>query len=286
MIQKTECVACTSNNLVFFGNKSGHCYHRCLTCGTLQLVPMPDSDAMKLAYEKNYAASGHCQALPEVRNQAALPQFQAITKMLVDHCNPELVLDYGPGWGGLLKTLNERGIPAEGAELSELMVTHCRAEGFTIHQTDLANMEGNGIYDAIVMSSVFEHLTDHVQWLTDAKRLLKQNGLVVSLQPTSHFASLLGTLFRFGIKSRELPQLHQVFWPPWHTVLFSTSGMRTLVESQGFDMVEIRPAPLQREDGFTGILQRSLSIINNAATPLFGVKWPMWVGHIFAFRVK
>lgn len=282
------CVGCGAAACVFFGPKQGHVYLRCRECGTLQLDPIPDAAAMQAAYAGDYAASGHCQAAPEVRNRAAQPQFQGILDALHAHLDGPSeawrVLDYGPGWGGLLAALRAEGVAAEGAELSEAMIAHCRAQGFPVHACDLSDLEGEARYDAILMSSVFEHLTDHAAWLHAAQRLLKPGGLVVSLQPTAHFATLLATLTHLGSRRRELPTLHQVFWPPWHTVLFSRQGMTALVERHGFAGEAIYPAPIQREGGFTGLLQRGLAATNHLAHPLFGNAWPLWVGHVFVLR--
>ena len=280
------CIACGNEPLRFFGARNGYSYFRCAGCGTLQLVPMPDMETLAQAYRDSYADTGHCQARPETRNDQARPQFEAICAALRRHASPALVVDYGCGWGGLLQVLHANGLNVIGVELAETMATYCESLNFKVVKSDLKDIEGGEFCDAIVLSSVFEHLTDHAQWLNAARRLLKKDGLIVSLQPTSAFATLLGLALRFGIRAWELPQLHQVFWPPWHTVLFSVSGMSRLLDRCGFDLVEVRPAPYQRETGFTGILQRVLTMLNHCAIPLFGERWPLSVGHIFVFRKR
>jgi len=247
---------------------------------------MPTSLRLSQLYEKEYAMAGHCQDSPELRNMNAAPQFEAIGAAMLQHLQPEMVLDYGAGWGGLLNVLRSKKINVEGCELSGEMAEYCKSQGHVIHCCELANIKGKARYDAILLSSVFEHLVSHDLWLGEAKRLLKKNGLLISLQPTASFAALLGTITRCGIRHLQLPQLHQVFWPPWHTVLFSVSGMRALMEKNGFDLLEVLPAPLQREGGITGVLQFTVSLINRIAVPVFGVRWPLCVGHIFVCRVR
>ncbi len=281
-----SCIACTAAGLAFFGNREGYTYYRCQKCGTLQLSPLPDEEALANAYKQEYAATGHCQSDPEARNRAAVPQFEGIVAALCSHCSSSLVLDYGAGWGGLLTTLARHNINAEGAEISSDMATYCQDKGHHIHQCSLEDIEGRERYDAIVLSSVFEHLVSHEPWLANARRLLKPNGVVVSLQPTAVFATLLATIFRLGITERELPQLHQIFCPPWHTVLFSKAGMTSLADRCEFDVVAVTPAPLQKQKGATGLMQRTLSLINTVATPVFGEKWPLWTGHIFVLQKR
>lgn len=268
----------------YFGSRSGYTYYRCVHCGTLQLVPMPDAASMEEAYRRNYTGAGHCQADPDQRNKEARPQFDAVCEALFRHTAPGFVLDYGAGWGGLAERLRDCGIDVEAAELSSVMADHCESRSFAVKRCGLEHIPGTALYDAIVLSSVFEHLLEHERWTQDAHRLLRPGGLVVSLQPTSHFATFGGLLARFGVKSRELPQLHQVFWPPWHTALFSLQGMRLLFERTGFDLLEVRPAPFQRQTGLVGLSQRVLSVVNTLATPVFGIAWPLHVGHVFVFR--
>ncbi len=284
--KKCPCAACGVPCLVFFGNRDGYSYYRCRACGSLQLLPLPDASELTDAYKNTYAGSGHCQAAPEKRNIAAQPQFEGIVSALLAQTNPALVLDYGPGWGGLLDALHAHNITAEGSELSKDMADYCEDRGYKIYHGSMEQIPGAGRYDAILMSSVFEHLVAHAHWFEEARRLLKTNGLIISLQPTAAFAAVMGTLFRFGSTRRPLPQLHQVFWPPWHVVLFSLKGMVAIAEQNGFELVEIRPAPIQREEGLTGLLQRILSFVNTIGVACFGVKWPLLVGHIFVFRKR
>lgn len=280
----TPCIACTASGLKYFGHRGAYAYYRCLRCGSLQLSPLPEPASMAEEYVNGYSDAGHCQSAPEVRNIEAKPQFDAVCDALLRHAAPRLVLDYGTGWGGLLKTLKDRSINAEGAELSASMAEYCQKMGFTVRLCDLADIPGEAVYDAIALSSVFEHLVEHERWVHDASRLLTPRGLVVSMQPTAGFATFWGQALRLGFKNRELPQLHQVFWPPWHTALFSIEGMRLLFQRCGFELLEVVPAPFQQQSGLTGLLQRTLSGVNAAAAPLFGVNWPLHVGHVFVFR--
>ena len=282
----SSCIACTSKELVFFGNRNGYSYYRCINCGTLQLYPLPDTQSLAKAYEDEYSTAGHCQAAPEIRNKAAVPQFEAIVSALLAYTDPTLVLDYGCGWGGLLKVLKENHINAEGIEISTEMAHYCERQGYKILPNIFEDIKEEAVYSGIVLSSVFEHLLDHEMWFSQATRILKPDGIIVSLQPTAPFPSLLATLVRLGNKNIQLPQMHQIFCPPWHIALFSLAGMTAIAERNGFEVIEIRPAPLQQEKGFTGILQFLLSNLNKIATPIFGLKWPLWPGHIFVLRKK
>ena len=115
-------------------------------------------------------------------------------------------VDYGGSWNSVRHV---RGT-VEATELSSSMATHCESQGIPVQRAELNNISGNSVYDAIVLSSVFEHLLEHEGWARDARRLLKPDGLVVTLQPTAAFATFGGMVARFGLTHKELPLL-QVF---------------------------------------------------------------------------
>lgn len=282
--RNARCLACASKSLHFFGTRDRHRYDRCGHCGTLQLNPMPSAAFLAEAYSKNYAVAGHCQGDPAIRNKAAVPQYDALCDALGRSGVRGRILDHGCGWGGLLLRLKERGIAAEGLEPSDAMAAYCEALGFTVLQEPMEALPGEGVYDALLLSSVFEHLTEHGKWLQAAHRLLVPGGVLISLQPTARFAALGAQIARLGRYSAPLPALHQVFSPPWHTTLFSLKGMRLLLEQHGFLLESISPAPLQREMGMTGVIQNAVRLVNACAFPFFGVHWPLWIGHIFTFR--
>jgi len=281
-----SCVACAGVHLRFFGKRKDYAYYRCADCATLQLVPFPDKSQLDKAYQDEYASVGHCQAAPETRNLAASPQFEALVQLLMKYGQPERVLEYGPGWGGLLDCLQSHHIQGEGLELSAEMADYCATKGYTIYRNEISELEHSESYDAILMSYVFEHLVNHKLFFEEAQRLLKSEGLFISTQPTAAFASFFGRLFRLGLSSLPLPELHSTFSPPWHTVLFSTKGMTFLAEKHGFEILEIRPAPIQQEGGFTGLIQRVLSLVNSVGVACFGINWPLVVGHIFVFKKR
>lgn len=285
LFHESICVACGGEGLRFFGERKNFSYGRCPACWTLQLVPLPSANFLHEAYTTEYAHSGHCQGMPEIRNKVAVPQYEALCDALERFGNKEgKILDHGCGWGGLLECLQERGIGAEGLEPSEAMAAYCEKKGFVVHRCSLAEIPGEEGYDVLLLSSVFEHLVDHESWIAQAMRLLRPGGVLISLQPTARFATFGAQLLRLRRKTTPLPALHQVFSPPWHTVLFSLQGMERLMTSHGFQLEGIFPAPLQKEGGLTGFMQGAVRTVNAVAYPFFGVHWPLWIGHIFVFR--
>jgi len=277
-----HCVAC-DGELSLFGRRLGYEYHRCSECGTIQLVPMPDKTELDRAYETQYATAAHHEQDPERCNRAIRTYYQAIVKTLKDHRVSGTVLDYGAGWGGLCEMLVENGFTCRGLEVSDNMIEYCRQHDLPVDHGDITSVEGDS-FSAIVLCTVFEHLVDHDNWLARANGLLETGGLLVTSQPTARFADVVGRLVRMGDIEAELPRVHRIFCPPWHTVFFSSDGMRTLASRHGFSVVEIRPAPQERAGGLAQIVAVCLEMVNRLAWPVLGERWPLIPGHIFVLK--
>ena len=279
------CVACNSPRTRPFGARRGWRYLECPECGSLQLDPMPDAETLARAYRDEYSRVGHYAKVPQARNTAARRVFQGIADAYAAHAPAgaaEPVLDYGCGWGGLLDELCARGIPCEGADLSRDMAAHTRAQGHTVHEAALENIGGEARYAGIVMAAVFEHLTDHAAMLEAARRLLVPGGLLVTFMPTARFARFFGRLLRLGVLRLPLPGIFGVFAPPWHTLLISASGLRALAGRHGFDIVDLRPGPVQSGNP----ANETLHHLNRLGWPLLGERWPLCPCHIFVLRKR
>lgn len=276
------CVSC-DGPLKPFGPRTGYHYSRCTACGNLQLHPLPTRAELDEAYRKQYATAGHCRSDVDEMTGAARPYYEAIAGVLKTHNAGARALEVGSGWGGLCEVLLAQGFEYTGIDVSEDMVAHCQRRGLPVSFCDIRDVTGTA-FDVLVMSAVFEHLVEHDAWLEHARSLLREGGLLVSMQPTARFATVMGTTLRLGNRAAELPQLHQVFCPPWHTVLFSIDGMRVLMERHGFAFAGVSLGPQARGTGLTGLLQRSLGLVNRMGWPLLGARWPLAISHIFAFE--
>jgi len=279
-----RCAACLGTQGAFFGAREGYTYVRCNACGTLQLDPLPSAEFLARQYAEVYSQARHCDNDPDLRDRIARPYYDAIIDGVEAHGTGGRVLDYGAGWGGMMRRLLDRGHAAEGVEPSDEMFAHCQSRGLSVLHGDISHPELHGPFDALVMSAVFEHLVGHEAWLKRAASLLRPGGLFVSMQPTAPFGTFFGTALRLGIRSITLPQLHQTFCPPWHTVLFSLRGMDAIMARHGFTLVDVRRGPQALGPGLTGVAQRAMEYTNRVGWALMGKHWPGVICHIFVYR--
>jgi SAM-dependent methyltransferase len=282
-----NCIVCNSA-IAPFGPCEGYTYFRCENCETIQLWPMPNQAEVERAYEQEYVAGKYAEHTfrgPEWWRTASRPYVQAIIRTIRDHGAEGAVIDYGAGWGHLVAALRETGFDATGLELSESEVAYAQDQKLPVQQGRLADLRNlDGKVSVITMSAVFEHLIDHSSVLSSVHRLLKDDGLFITMHPTATLFYLLANLVRLGDKKKELPYFVGAFTPPWHTVLFSISGSDQFISRFGFRLLEVRPAPQGRLGGFLGFVQVTLEQINKIGWILLGKRWPLLTTHIFVFQ--
>jgi SAM-dependent methyltransferase len=278
-----KCVACRGD-LALFGPRLSYAYYRCVECATIQLYPQPSAEDIINAYKEDYASSGHHVTDPALCAVSARPYYENILKVIRDYHISGQIVDYGAGWGGLCKLLIEKGYNCLAVEPSREMAEYCQQGGLPTRNGELgsiADLESQ--VDALVLCTVLEHLTNHDEWLREARKLLSPKGFLITLQPTAHFANFAGNLLRLNNHAKPLPQVHQVFCPPWHTVFFSSKGARALAERSGFKLLEVRPAPQGRREGLLGLAQVTLESINRVGYLLAGNDWPLIIAHTYVF---
>src|SRR4051812_14451880 len=134
------------------------------------------------------------------------------------------LLDVGCGHGLLLDEARAAGFAVEGLELSRAAAGYARsALGLAVREETLD--EAAGVYDAIVMVDVIEHLDDPVAALDRALALLAPGGtlVVVTPDPSSRTARLAGARW-WGFL-------------PAHTYLLPRATLRSLLTRRGFAVV-------------------------------------------------
>ena len=75
-----------------------------------------------------------------------------------------------------------------------------------------------------------------------------------------------------------------VVCPPWHTVFFSLEGMRALTGRYGFELIEVRPAPQGRVEGWMQGVQAAMELVNRLGWSLLRGRWPGLTAHTFVLR--
>lgn len=279
-----KCFAC-EGKLVFFGKRFGYEYDKCILCKSIQLNPMPSFDEVSSLYNGEYIETGHHERDPLLCNREKQNHYKSIIRALIENHVDGLILDCGAGWGGLSELLIRNNFQTIGIELSEEMVAYCQKKNLPVRYGDIKSLTNmSEAFGAVVLCTVFEHLTSIENFLQEMKKLIRKDGFFISLHPTSIFPDLMIRLFRLWSRNSDLPAIHRTFFPPWHTNFISLKGMEILVNRYGFELISITPALQSRANDFSRYLQIVLERINKLGFFLIGPRWPLIIAHVFVFR--
>lgn len=251
----TICPLCENNN-----EKTGEfqtCYKldefdnyqhnvlKCLNCSLHFMDPMPKSEWLDNHYRTRdlYAAeSDHAEdylnAITDKVNlfkQLLLPNFIETHKL-----NEKLAVDFGAGSGYVVKAFENLGMKGLGMELSP----HAPKKARALFDVDVRNC-GLDVLEPSTVSlfsvfEVLEHMTDPVNFLSNLRPFLKEDGLLIGTVPN------YGGLGRyvFGPSSSSLSQ-------PEHVIYFDALTLKNTLIKAGFVPIFVGPRkPTQVVIGF------------------------------------
>jgi SAM-dependent methyltransferase len=139
------------------------------------------------------------------------------------------LLDYGCGYGTLVRTLNGPRVHCKGYEPSPSVVTRVREAGLDV-TASLAEVEETAPFDGIILSDVLEHVPEPRAVLAKCRSLLKPGGWLVANVPdfAERRASAILDDLRRGLPAP--PDLN-----PWeHLNYYTPASLARIVESAGF----------------------------------------------------
>lgn len=241
---------------------------RCTTCGQV-FVSGIDLDATKEAYnEKRYFAERNDYIN---RWQEFSRHFQKIIERIKVFKPHGSLLDVGCSVGILLEVARKNGFDVQGVEVSTWASAFARQKGFDVATGGLrAAAYPQREFDVIVLNHVLEHIPDPVEILLEARRILKDDGLLVigvpnfgswmaaikkgkwaSLQPDQHIwqftrESLARVLAKSGYSELwfEARENHRVCWlRPLSPLVFLINGLAVLRNNAEAMLVLARKSP-------------------------------------------
>jgi SAM-dependent methyltransferase len=208
----------------------------CKTCGFKHLIPIPSAEELEEVYRQEYYSKDKPLYLEHYKED--LPWWNSVYAERYTLFEAHLpgtrrrILDVGSGPGYFLLHGHERGWETVGIEPSCQAAAHSRDLGLTIIEDFLCprSAEKLGMFDAIHMSEVLEHIPEPKCLLETAGRLLAPGGIICVVVPNDYnpFQDILRRACGFA-----------PWWvaPPHHINYFDFESLRQLIIAAGFDVV-------------------------------------------------
>lgn len=135
-----------------------------------------------------------------------------------DFLNGKKVIDIGCGIGQAMYTLRNIGVNAHGAEPYLAEDIHYD-NGLIVEKKFISEI--NEKYDIVYSSNVFEHISNPLEYLVDAKRILNDGGVIAMEFPA------LGSLFDIYYEN------YYAIQAPQHEILHTRESVGYLAEKTG-----------------------------------------------------
>jgi SAM-dependent methyltransferase len=147
---------------------------------------------MNTDFYKTYFAIEKDHWLMKVRRKIVCDQLEkyAHAFMTPHGGSPKKVLDFGSGSGFLVNELQKKGIDAHGVDNSAEAIAYGTSLGIK-NLSVLGNMSplpfADGYFDCVLAMDVLEHLPEEQYVLSELKRVLKKDGVLIITVPAYMF---------------------------------------------------------------------------------------------------
>jgi SAM-dependent methyltransferase len=251
---------------------------RCRRCGLEYVSPRPRGTDIVDAYSRGDDPAYVSQLSARERTFSnALAHIESVLP------GQGRLLDVGTAAGSFLAAARARGWKVEGCEPNQWLAEWgSRHYGLNIGRGELFDQGfSRASFDVVTLWDVIEHTPDPSRVIAHVGELIKPDGLLVVNYPDrgSWVARILG---------RHWPFLSSV-----HLYYFTKATITRLLETHGFDIVEMRPHVQRLELDYllsrAEVVSRSASKASRGITRMLGLSGrhvPYWIGQTFVAARK
>lgn len=257
------CPACASDKFRVAFSKYGMRFTRCNQCRTVFSNPRPSEEAMRNYYlhSENYKfwASKIYPATEAIRREKIFrPRVQALLALCARFGTPcGDLLEIGPGFGTFCEEAISSGAfqRVRAVEPTPELAESLRNKKIQVDERFIEDISEEHVADLVVAYEVVEHLVDPGSFVRNAMRLLRPGGLLVLTAPNCD-----------GLETLVL-QEHSPAVDVEHLTLFNPRSLSLLLESAGFEVVEVSTPGLLDLDIVANRLAQSEEL--TSANPFF-----------------
>ena len=252
---------------------------QCQRCGFKYVNPRIKSDLILKGYSEGTDENFISQAkFREITFDKSLKYIEKCTKG-----NQGKIYDIGTAGGSFLQAAKKRGWEVYGTEPNEWLCNWCKKNyGVDLHQGDLfSNQFDSGFFDVVTLWDVLEHVPDPTKNLSEIRRILKSNGLLIVNYPDvgSWISKLMGRRWIFLLSV--------------HLFYFDRRTIAKMLNKVGFDVIKIKPHFQTLSLGYLFFRMKSYSqLLHNLGMPIIKVlklnnlQIPYWLGQTLVIAKK
>ena len=240
-------------------------FAECNDCGFLFAAEEPSESFLTALYTR--VIDGERARKESQRPQWVAHQLALAARLLAKFADPVTVLDYGCGYGTLLRALRGPAVRSVGFEPSETVVLDLVAQGLDA-SADLESIRRRGPYDGIILSDVLEHVPRPRQVLEDCHGMLRDEGWIAVSVPN------YSTVWRNEVvRAVRSGAGAPADFNPWeHLNYFSPQELSAMLNDAGFTADAFSGADfgLRNETGLRGwgnAIKAALRLFQFAAHP-------------------
>jgi ubiquinone/menaquinone biosynthesis C-methylase UbiE len=196
----------------------------CTRCDLRYTRPLPGDEDLAALYPESYYVSNSTNWLSaDVLRRAFEQGVQWRHRQALLDRPPGRILDVGCGSGDFLAALISRGWEVHATEFSDAAVTMARKRGISVHQGTVEDAAfPDDFFDVVTMWHVLEHVPAPRETLSELRRILKRDGLLVIEVPDS--ASVTFRLTDDRWMGLDVPRHLQHFTPTTLGHLLADTG--------------------------------------------------------------
>ena len=182
LLEARSCPACGSANERVLFRKSGGVYVACNKCSMVYLNPVFKDEILEHHYRNNHELQGEAVSSDiDFYRQIYLKGLGIISSCVPDGKN---ILDVGCSTGVFLDIAKNGGWQTFGLELNEKESIISKQKGHVIKEEMIESVNFDEKFSAITLWDVFEHIKDGHGFLNQAKRLLRDDGVIFIQSPS------------------------------------------------------------------------------------------------------
>ena len=224
-----KCRIC-GGHMAVWGKQGAYDVLQCQVCGLGVTFPVPSEGQRAECNRDLYEVSGRA-GIYESRRSELSGRYAAYIARIKRFKKSGAMLDIGCSTGAFLVTARREGFSVRGVEMN----SDCAAYGARHYELDIrgGSLEGAAFpsesFDVVTMFDVLEHVRDMEMFLSEVRRILKPDGLLVVQSPNldSVMARLLGERWAW----LTLPD---------HLYHFTPEAVSRLLEGSGFRLAALR----------------------------------------------